>query len=49
MLYLHDLGKYGLKYLAHTLKLTNLSDVKINTIVNIEFDILSKYVKNYLS
>ena len=35
--------------IPHTLKLTNLSDVKINTIVNIEFDILSKYVKNYIA
>ena len=35
--------------IPHTLKLTNLSDVKINTIVNIEFDILSKYVKNYIT
>ena len=35
--------------IPHTLKLTNLSNIKINTVVNIEFDILSKYVKNYLS
>ena len=35
--------------IPHTLKLTNLSTIKKNTIVNIEFDILSKYVKNYLS
>ena len=35
--------------IPHTLKLTNLSDIKKNTLVNIEFDILSKYVKNYFS
>tara|TARA_Y100000591_G_C21600440_1_gene577731 strand:- start:115 stop:699 length:585 start_codon:yes stop_codon:yes gene_type:complete len=35
--------------IPHTLKLTNLSNVKVNTIVNIEFDILSKYIKNYIS
>ena len=34
--------------IPHTLKLTNLSSIKKNSIVNIEFDILSKYVKNYL-
>ena len=35
--------------IPHTLKLTNLSNIKLNNIVNIEFDILSKYVKNYIS
>ena len=35
--------------IPHTLKLTNLSNIKINTLVNIEFDILSKYIKNYIS
>ncbi len=35
--------------IPHTLKLTNLSNIKKNSIVNIEFDILSKYVKHYLS
>ena len=35
--------------IPHTLKQTNLSSIKKNSIVNIEFDILSKYVKNYLS
>ena len=35
--------------IPHTLKLTNLSNIKKNTLVNIEFDILSKYVKNYIS
>ena len=35
--------------IPHTLKLTNLSNIKINSIVNIEFDILSKYIRNYIS
>ena len=33
--------------IPHTLKLTNLSNLKKNTTVNIEFDILSKYKKIY--
>ena len=34
--------------IPHTYKLTNLSKVKKGSIVNIEIDILSKYVKNFL-
>ena len=33
--------------IPHTLKLTNLSKLKVNDIVNIEIDILSKYVKKF--
>ena len=33
--------------IPHTYKLTNLSKLKKNTLVNIEIDILSKYVKKY--
>ena len=33
----------------HTLKLTNLSKIKLNDYVNIEIDILSKYVKKYFN
>ena len=33
--------------IPHTLKLTNLSKIKKNDLVNVEIDILSKYVKNY--
>ena len=33
--------------IPHTLKLTNLSCLKKNEIVNVEIDILSKYVKKY--
>ena len=35
--------------IPHTLKLTNLSILKKGEIVNIEIDILSKYVKKYLN
>ena len=33
--------------IPHTYKLTNLSTLKKNNLVNIEIDILSKYVRNY--
>ncbi len=35
--------------IPHTLKLTNLSEIKMNDLVNIEIDILSKYAKKYLN
>ena len=35
--------------IPHTLKLTNLSSAKKNDLVNIEIDILSKYVRNYFN
>ena len=35
--------------IPHTLKLTNLDNLKKNAIVNVEIDILSKYVKKYLN
>ena len=35
--------------IPHTFKLTNLSKLKKNDLVNIEVDILSKYVRNYLN
>ncbi len=35
--------------IPHTFKVTNLSLIKKNTLVNIEIDILSKYVKNYFN
>ena len=34
--------------IPHTLKLTNLINLKKKDIVNIEFDILGKYIKNFL-
>ena len=35
--------------IPHTFKLTNLSKVKKSSLVNIEIDILSKYVKNFFN
>ena len=35
--------------IPHTLKITNLSSLKKNDSVNIEVDILSKYVKRYFN
>ena len=35
--------------IPHTYKLTNLSSLKKKNLVNIEIDILSKYVKNYFN
>ena len=35
--------------IPHTFNLTNLSSLKKNNLVNIEIDILSKYVKNYFN
>ena len=33
--------------IPHTIKLTNLSKIRKNDLVNVEIDILSKYVRNY--
>ena len=35
--------------ILHTLKLTNLSKLKKNDLVNVEIDVLSKYVRKYLN
>ena len=35
--------------IPHTFKLTNLSELKKNDLVNVEIDILSKYVRKYLN
>ena len=35
--------------IPHTFKSTNLSRLKKNDLVNIEIDILSKYIKNFLN
>jgi len=35
--------------IPHTFKLTNLSTLKKNSLINIEIDILSKYVRNYFN
>ena len=42
--------KYGFQIviIPHTLKLTNLMYLKENDVVNIEFDVLNKYIKRFL-
>ena len=35
--------------IPHTLKLTNLKNLKKNDIVNVEIDILSKYIKKFIN
>ena len=40
---------FNIWVIPHTLKLTNLSKIKKGSLVNIEIDILSKYVKNFLN
>ena len=40
---------FQLWIIPHTFKLTNLSGLKKNNLVNIEIDILSKYVRNYFN
>ena len=35
--------------IPHTLKLTNLICLKNRDIVNVEIDILSKYIKNFIN
>jgi len=37
---------FKISVIPHTLKLTNLIKLKKNDIVNVEFDILAKYIKN---
>ena len=41
--------KFQIWVIPHTLKLTNLSKLNLNEHVNIEIDILSKYVKKFLN
>jgi riboflavin synthase len=39
---------FSIVIVPHTLKLTNLIILKKNDLVNIEFDVLGKYIKNFL-
>ena len=39
--------KVKLNIIPHTLKLTNLKNLKVNDIVNVELDIFSKYIYKY--
>ena len=45
-----NINRYGFSIIIvpHTLKLTNLIFLKKNDLVNIEFDVLGKYIKNFL-
>ena len=36
-----------LNVIPHTLKLTNLKNLKVNNLVNVELDIFSKYIYKY--
>ena len=38
---------FELNIIPHTLKLTNLKDLKINQYVNVELDIFGKYIYKY--
>ena len=38
---------FEISVIPHTLKLTNLKDLKVNSLVNVELDILSKYIYKY--
>ena len=42
-------NKFEIWVIPHTLKLTNLKKIKKNDLVNIEIDILSKYVKKFIN
>ena len=40
-------SNFNLNVIPHTLKLTNLKDLKVNEIVNVELDIFGKYIYKY--
>ena len=40
-------GFFELNIIPHTLQLTNLKNLKINDLVNVELDIFSKYIYKY--
>ena len=44
-----DKNGFHIWIIPHTLKLTNLAKLKKNDLVNVEIDILSKYVKKFLN
>ena len=46
--YFKSLSKFfEINVIPHTLKLTNLKNLKVNSLVNVELDILSKYMYKY--
>ena len=40
-------SNFNLNVIPHTLKLTNLKDLKVNELVNVELDIFGKYIYKY--
>ena len=42
-------GSFEIWIIPHTLKLTNLSNITKNDLVNVEIDILSKYTKKFIN
>ena len=42
-----DKSYFEVNIIPHTLKLTNLKNLKIKNFVNVEFDIFSKYIQKY--
>ena len=41
-------GGFQIAVIPKTLALTNLANVKRNNLVNVEFDVMAKYIKNFL-
>jgi riboflavin synthase len=41
-------SEFQILMIPHTLKLTNLVNLKVKDLVNVEFDVLGKYIKNFL-
>ena len=44
--YVHQ-NTFEITVIPHTLKLTNLKSLKVNSLVNVELDIFSKYIYKY--
>ena len=42
-----DKSFFEVNIIPHTLKLTNLKNLKTKNFVNVEFDIFSKYIQKY--
>ena len=40
-------NSFEITVIPHTLKLTNLKNLKVNSLVNVELDIFSKYIYKY--
>ena len=40
-------NSFEITVIPHTLKLTNLKNLKVNHLVNVELDIFSKYIYKY--